>query len=228
MKRIIIIAALLCSAFSASAIELGEQFGVFAGLTTSKVSAKDFDSDGVTQFHLGLLYNKPIFMGFAVQPEISYTMKGASISSTADLLDIASATGSFDTKMGYVELGAQLQWGADLVIARPYVFAEPYLGFATNNKITTSASVSTVLGGGSTDDTVNNVWDNLNRFEYGLAIGTGVEMYEFLQLSLKYYWNFGSLYENQANAKAQSYTAMAKSAFQNAYKGLCFSIAYMF
>ena len=38
-------------------------------------------------------------------------------------------------------------------------------------------------------------WDDLNRFDYGLSLGAGLEIWK-LQISGKYSWSFGKLADN--------------------------------
>ena len=162
-----------------------EGFGILGGLTSSSTKLQDFDFDNVTQYRAGIAYKYPIAMGFAVQPEFSYSVKGTSLTSSISDLEIAK----LNLHMGYLETGLQLQWGPDLLIFRPYALVEPFLGYALNNKI------ETTVGGTASIQKKNNVWNCLQRVEYGYAIGGGVDLFGRMQVSAKHYQNFGSIYK---------------------------------
>ena len=154
--------AVLCIAFNAFA---QDGFGVVGGVTTSSTQIEDVNFDSITQYHVGLAYKSPNLFGFAVQPELCYNMKGT----RSEISDL---------KMGFVELGLQFQWGPDLVLFRPYVFVEPFMGYAVKNWVSNSQT---------------NIWTNLKRTEAGMGIGGGVELFGALQFSAKHFQNFGEI-----------------------------------
>lgn len=169
MKRLLIVAVALLATLTASA----EGFGIVGGFTSSKMKLSDVTFKNSAGVHAGVAYNLPIGAGFAVQPELVYNVKGYNWegSTTESLRQQA--------KFGYVELPVQLQWGPDLLLFRPYVLAEPFVGFAVSgNQIIDSKKTKID-------------WGNVkSRFEYGLGVGGGVEFMSCVQISLKYYWNF--------------------------------------
>lgn len=180
MKKIILAVACALMAFSAYAQKSGH-FGVIGGLTTTstKFSAikSDIQAKNINLFHAGICYNQPIALGFAIQPALEYNVKGANLSEITGLSDV-------NFKTGYLELPVQVQWGIDLLgIVRPFVFAEPFIGFALNNK----TNLSSLSAEG---------WDNLKtRFEGGVGLGAGVDVVKHIQLTFRYFWNFGEVYK---------------------------------
>ena len=169
MKRIITVALALLMSVGAFA----EGFGIVGGYTSSQLKLKDTNLKGCAGVHAGFAYNVPLGAGFAFQPELIYNVKGYNWEGDTD----ASALKE-KAKCGYVEVPLQLQWGLDLVMLRPYVFAEPFAGFAVKGK--------QILTAGET--TIN--WDNAkSRLEYGFGLGAGLEVYNRVQLSFKYFWN---------------------------------------
>ena len=62
---------------------------------------------------------------------------------------------------------------------RPYLLAEPFVGYAvTGSKVINSERAKVD-------------WSNMkSRVEYGVGVGAGVEVYNRVQVSFKYYWNF--------------------------------------
>lgn len=180
MKKTILTVVCALIAVSASAQQSGH-FGVIGGLTTTstKFSAiqVDLKAKNLNQFHVGVAYNQPLVLGLAIQPALEYNVKGANLSELTGLKDV-------NFKTGYLELPVQVQWGINLLgILRPYIFAEPFVGLALSN----SASLSSLASKG---------WDNLkSRFEGGIGLGAGIDVFKHVQLSFRYFWNLGEVYK---------------------------------
>lgn len=169
MKRILLTVMAAIIAISASAGD----FGVTAGFTSSKASLKEIDPSSVNLYHVGLTYRQSFLGVLALQPELLYNVKGTT-------LDHGFNDASVDVKMGYLEAGLQLQAGVDILIARLYALVEPYAGYCVNSKLSDSLR-----------DPVQA--DFLNNLEYGMAFGGGVELLQKIQVSAKYFRNFGDL-----------------------------------
>ena len=154
-------------------------FGVVAG--ASFTSIKEVSTDMATGFHAGVSYKFRLPLGFAVQPSVLYHMKSSLVEGA-----IADVT-TFDYKMGYVEVPVSLQWGPDLLMFRPFVDVTPFVGYALNNE------ASGVKLQGEFMSKVQNKWEGVNRLEYGLGLGGGIEIWK-LQLVCRYNWNFRDLF----------------------------------
>ena len=130
MKKIIAaiaMAAALVSVGKASAQSYNNQrSGIIIGGTSSSSDLKDAKT--LSLYHVGLTTEIPIGLGFHFQPSIIYQMKGMALNEWQDASgkDIKD---SFETKVGYLEVPFQLQWGPDLIAFRPYVLAEPFVGY---------------------------------------------------------------------------------------------------
>lgn len=204
MKKLLVIVASLLVAVSAHA-----QFGVVAGITSSKSNLNEAWADvkNITQYHVGLTYKLDLGL-LAIQPSILYNMKGTK-------LDVASAdvaAAELDYKTGYIEVPVQLQLGLNLGVARIYGFAEPFIGYA----ITNSASL------GGTDLKAN--WENVkNRLEYGVGLGAGVELIKHVQVSVKYFWNMGDMYGTNI-----SFAGITKTISEQKASGIAASVALLF
>jgi len=205
MKKMIIAAAaaaMLCS-LSASAQNIGSmRFGVVGGLTTASTNLKGstaadlaLTAKTAAAFHVGVAYQIPLPMGFSVQPELRYNMKGMKYEENA------ANNAIVNSKAGYLELPVQIQWGMDLMMVRPYVFLEPFIGVGLNFK----DSVSNI-------DSFKDAM--LKKMEYGLGLGAGVEVSRF-QLSLSYYWNMGSLYDDSGNSNVSGVKDVVGKYFSN-------------
>ena len=173
MKKFLVVIAALLIAVSAHA-----QFGIVAGITSSKTNLKDAvaDAQNITQYHVGVTYKLDLGL-LAIQPSILYNMKGTKL----DVANISST--ELDFKTGYIEIPVQLQVGLNLGIARIYGFAEPFIGYAISNAATLSGQ------------DLKADWDNVkSRLEYGVGLGAGVELIKHVQVSVKYFWNMGDMY----------------------------------
>ena len=196
MKKLLVAAVALLMAVTASA----EGFGIVGGFTSSTMKPQYFTFKSSAGVHAGIAYNIPLIAGFALQPELIYNVKGYDWNGASPGGDAFRQ----QAKFGYVELPVQLQWGPDLLLLRPYVLAEPFVGFAvTGNEIVNSQKTK-----------IN--WDNVkSRVEYGLGVGAGIEFMSRVQVNFKYYWNFedaGQWSEVTEKVKARSFNGLVISA----------------
>lgn len=212
MKRLFL-TAVAAVAVMVSGLNAGAQVkvGVLGGFTSSSTKASDISTESVSLYHAGLAAKVSLPFNLAIQPQLVYQVKGTAVDGSVD----------FSMKTGYVEVPVQLQWGPDLLICRPYVLAEPFVGYAVNVK-----SVASVAG---VEKIVKDFKDlNLNRFEYGLGVGAGVEFWR-LQLAIKYFWNFGEL-TGEAKDLAGAISGAAYDAISDgkSFSGINVSLALFF
>ena len=169
MKKIFVAALALFISVGAFA----EGFGIVGGYTSSKIKLEDTNFKSCAGVHAGFAYNIPLGAGFAFQPELIYNVKGYNWEGDKDASSLKEKA-----KYGYVEIPLQLQWGLDLVMLRPYAFAEPFVGYAVSGKQFLDK------------ETLKVDWKNFkSRLEYGLGVGAGIEIYNTVQVSFKYFWN---------------------------------------
>lgn len=204
MKKLIVVVASLLVAVSAYA-----QFGVVAGVTSSKSDIKSAiaDVNNITQYHVGVTY-KMSLGAFAIQPSILYNMKGTK-------MNIAESSSiELDYKTGYIEIPVQLQLGLNLGLARLYGFAEPFIGYAITNAATLSGQ------------DLKADWNNVkNRLEYGVGLGAGVELIKHVQVSVRYFWNLGDMYGVELKDIIPTATATIGSSKAS---GIAASVALLF
>jgi hypothetical protein len=192
MRRIaVLLACVLFASVSAHA-----QLGITGGLTSSSTQVKDMESvKALNQYHAGLVYKFDLGLGFAVQPGVIYQVKGARLGSIG-----TEAKGSdFELKTGFVEVPVQLQWGPDLLAFRPYLFAEPFIGYAVSSSDQVEGSGSVALK--------NWAQDAKNKIEYGFGLGAGLEIASHFQLSVQYFNNLGKVFNGKTPAPASEGTA---------------------
>lgn len=177
------------------------RFGITGGLTSSSSKIKDVSTKSIALYHAGITAEIPLGAGFAFQPSLLYQMKGMSLDKWTDSTG-QQINQDFETKVGYLELPLQLQWGPDLWLFRPYGFVEPFAGYKIN--------------AGKSDYS-----EELRKVEYGLGLGAGIDIWH-LQFSAKYFWNFGGIY----NSDIQN-TANTSKEGSN-FNGIAFSLAIFF
>lgn len=207
MKKIILSLIFVFAALTANA---RGQFGLIGGLTTSNANlfeiAKDITSQPLSKFHAGIVYRQPLILGFAIQPALQYNMKGVN-------LHRPDGGGNLSIKSSYIELPVQIQWCMIniLEVVKPYIFAEPFIGYAFNTNIQND--------GKSLADRIKT------GFEYGLGAGLGVTLFNHVQVSARYYWNLGQLYKFDAKDIISNWSGVINKSTCN---GITASVAILF
>lgn len=138
------------------------QFGIVGGYTSSTTKLADAAKEvtSASLWHAGVAYKINIG-ALAIQPSLTYNMKGTTIDNV-------------QYKSGYVEASAGLQVGLDLLVARPFLVAEPFIGYqVTGNEAA--------------------VKDVTNKLEWGFGVGVGVDVIKHLQLRVEWFKNLGAL-----------------------------------
>ena len=187
---------------------LSPRVGLMGGVTSSEAKIKDVDTKSVSLYHIGLTAELPLGGGFAIQPSLLYQVKGASADNIGGM-SVSDLGKSFETKVGYLEVPVQIQWGPDLVLFRPYAFAEPFVGYRISS---------------SNKEAAKAFKDELKKVEYGLGLGAGIDVWR-LQISAKYFWNFGKIYETGDTAGDTIRDAVNNG---NNFNGIMASVAFFF
>jgi hypothetical protein len=202
MKRFLtLVAAVAASMILAAGAHA--QFGFLVGLTSSSV--KMASSDAISLYHAGLTYKINLPSGFAIQPAVLYQVKGANVGQLGTATDE-----DFKVKTGFVEVPLGLQWGPHLAAFRPYVFAEPFIGYRVSS---TDRGNESFLAWAS---------QAKNKFEYGFGLGAGLEISEHLQLSVQWFNNLGTMFSKPAEAGTESLEKVKN------FEGIKFSLAILF
>jgi hypothetical protein len=100
----------------------------------------------------------------------------------------------------------------------------PFVGYALNNQ------ASGVKVQGEFMSKVQNKWEGVNRLEYGLGLGAGLEVWK-LQLVCRYNWNFGDLFgADGTTADLNEMLGIAKDSVKNGnnFGGVTLSLAFLF
>ena len=209
MKRLITLAAVAAVSLSLS-FRAQAQLGIVGGITSSKTTLESAASDvkNISLYHAGLTYKIGLGAGFAVQPSVIYQVKGASLGN----LDTASDV-DFKLKSGFVEVPVGLQWGPDLLVFRPYVFAEPFIGYQVTSSDRGTANFSD--------------WAERtkNRLEYGMGLGGGIEIAGHLQFSVQWFRNLGPVFGENAPSAEAAWTSIKD--IRN-YQGIKMTLGILF
>jgi hypothetical protein len=198
MKRFIILAFLsLAMSICPFSMKAGD-FGIVGG--ASFFELKNLSMKKTTGYHAGFTYKFNLPVGFSIQPSLVYHMKSA-----------ATEAGNMgvDFNVGYVEFPLSFQWGPDLLIFRPFLDVSPFIGYGLNFG----------YGGDLPEEAAitKDNWNDLNRFEYGLGLGGGLEIWKF-QFTCRYHWNLGNL------AGTEKVGSVTKTNFN----GVTLSVALLF
>ena len=221
MKKLVI--AAIASFFAISALA---QPGILAGLTTMETDYETAWANvkEVNQYHIGVTFKLPLPIGFALQPAILYNVKGQTLEDTAS----DGSLKSIDMKTGFLEVAAQAQWGINFAgVVRPYVFAEPFVGYGITNEENVSGLTANLTSENSKEE-----WENVkNRLEYGFGIGFGVEVLNHLQVAVRKYWNMGNLYNEDGSAITsfkQAINAGSTAVEEKGASGIMASVVILF
>ena len=225
MKKLFTLIAVLV----ASAMVANAQIGIVAGIGSSntEINTEDFAANlnGVQDYHLGLAFKLPLPLGFAIQPELIYQVKGAEITSYIEGTEIEAS--SFNTKNGYGELNLGLQWGIDLVAFRPFAFVKPFIGYQLTEEDT--AKLGNDLTTVGDEEFQQTLTEAKNKLEYGFSIGAGIELLEHFQVSLEWFKNLGTMFnEGEFDSNAAKEAALKDYQDLSSYGGIKLSLGFFF
>lgn len=177
MKRFLIAVASLLLICSVQASAQG--FGVTAGMNFNSAKIEDVRTDARAGWNIGVTYGLDLPLGFSVQPSLVFIQKAADYSP----VDAVTAL----QKVSSINIPVSVQWGPDLIVARPFIDVTPYLGYSMSNKFKGNLADIVKLAG------IVKVETSLaNAFEYGVGLGAGLNVWK-LQAIVRYNWNFGTL-----------------------------------
>ena len=195
----------------ATAAAAHAQFGIVGGYTNSKtgLDASLLDIKSMSQFHAGIAYKIGLGSFFALQPSLTYEVKGVNLQGGQN----------FDPAVlnsGFVELGVGAQLGLDLLAFRPFLVAQPFVGYQ-------------VYGGELKDDVSKTLAEVRNKLEYGFGVGAGVELLRHIQLSFQWFMNLGNLY-NRGQLDAAQVSQTVKDNYKDIknYQGIKVSLGLFF
>ena len=210
MKKLFaIVAAILVTSVAVSA---KGGFGVTAGINTNSTKVQDIQTAPRTGFNVGVTYLLNLPLGLSVQPSVVYSHKSANLSLTGvGVLDALMSDKVFQN-VGSVNVPVSVQWGPNLIVARPFLDITPYVGYTLSNTIKGMAS------------DVKGVIDGEKSLDYGIGLGGGLHVWK-LQAIVRYNWSFGTM------GNLEGFTELELGDLKNAnrvYGGLSVNLAYFF
>ena len=135
---------------------------------------KNFDYKNFAGYHAGIGFQTGSLLGFSLQPELLYQVNSSSLDDTSKL------------EMNTVQLALAAQWGIDLLVVKPFVFAAPYFAYNLSQAVKGDGAAQAEV---TYQDVIQKAKDA--KFDYGIGIGVGVEVFSFIQVTAKYNWGFG-------------------------------------
>lgn len=191
---------------NANAQENVSKFGVKGGVNFSNLYTEDVDDNNVlTGFNVGFFAKLPIANNIALQPEISYTGKGAEL-----VYNNAFVSGTAQFKLDYIEVPLLLVVN---VTKNFNIHAGPYAAYMVSAK-TTNKSDS---GSYNFEDNIDT--DDFNKFDAGLAGGVGIDL-EPVSFGVRY--NYGLTKIGKEDSSTSFSSPDAKNSVLSFYAAFAF------
>ena len=203
----LLFASLALGLMSISGIQAQEKtasFGFKGGLNFSNLYTDQVDDNNVlTGFNAGLYAKFPIAKGIAIQPEISYTTKGAEL-----VYNNAFAKGTSKFNVNYIEVPVLLVMN---ITDNFNVHVGPYAAYMVSGKTETDSNIFSSQNQLDTND--------FNKFDAGIAGGLGVDL-DALNFGVRYNYGLTNI-GKERNFGGTNYTFPdAKNSVLSVYVGL--------
>lgn len=174
-------------------------YGFKGGLNFSNLYTDNVDDNNVlTGFNAGLYAKFPITNSIAIQPEISYTTKGAEL-----VYDNAFAQGTAKFNINYIEVPVLLVMN---ITDNFNVHVGPYAAYMVSGKTTNDSNFGSSQAELDTND--------FNKFDAGLAGGVGIDL-DVVNFGVRY--NYGL---TRIGKEDSFISSDAKNSVLSAYIGL--------
>ena len=217
MKKLFLTIALALLTFTAA----NAQFGIIGGFTSSSTKLPkgtnwSAEVKNAPLWHAGVAYKIGMGPFFTLQPQLVYQTKGSKVND--GLRDLTS-------QAGFVELELSAQLGLDLLMLRPFIMLEPFIGYDVTPGEILNGSIT-----GITSDEVNKYLRNAkNKFEVGFGVGGGIEVMRHVQVSVQWFMNAGKLFNEDKLAADTVMKAIATNYKDiNNYQGLKVTVGIFF
>ena len=174
-------------------------YGFKGGLNFSNLYTDNVDDNNVlTGFNAGLYAKFPITNSIAIQPEISYTTKGAEL-----VYDNTFAQGTAKFNINYIEVPVLLVMN---ITDNFNVHVGPYAAYMVSGKTTNDSNFGSSQAELDTND--------FNKFDAGLAGGVGIDL-DVVNFGVRY--NYGL---TRIGKEDSFISSDAKNSVLSAYIGL--------
>ncbi|SDH10426.1 Outer membrane protein beta-barrel domain-containing protein [Flavobacterium omnivorum] len=177
-------------------------YGFKGGLNFSNLYTDTVDDNNVlTGFNAGLYAKFPITNSIAIQPEISYTTKGAEL-----VYNNAIVQGTAKFNVNYIEVPVLLVAN---ITENFNVHVGPYAAYMVSGKTTNDSNFSSSQRELDTDD--------FNKFDAGISGGVGIDL-DAVNFGVRY--NYGLTKIGKDDSSSNFISSDAKNSVLNVYVGL--------
>lgn len=175
MKKLILLSIILCFVTTVGAqIRFGIKAGAsFSTLYTSGTNT-GLNSDQYKSkvgYHFGVMMEYSLSEKFSIQPEFMYLNHGANLKKDNSFL-MTDGHITLNTLQLPVNLKAKFDLG--IINSKVFVYAGPYIGYNIYGK------VAGKIDGKNIDNKLYDKDSDMKRFDYGVGIGFGIEINNFI------------------------------------------------
>lgn len=143
---------------------ISPKFGIKAGLNLSNLYKDEVNDNNMKAgLNAGVYAKLPVFRGFSIQPELLYSNKGTKRTYDNALF----GEGEYRANLHYVELPVM---GVINLGPNFNIHAGPYVSYLV------SANLTDLKSDLSSEELADLNAENLNRFDYGVAAGLGIDI----------------------------------------------------
>lgn len=217
MKKLFLTLTLALLTFTAA----NAQFGIIGGFTSSSTKLPkgtnwSAEVKNSPLWHAGVAYKIGMGPFFTLQPQLVYQTKGSKVND--GLRDLKS-------QAGFVELELSAQLGLDLLMLRPFIMVEPFIGY----DVVPGEILNGSITGASVDEVNKYLRNAKNRFEVGFGVGGGIEVIRHVQVSVQWFMNAGKLF-NEEKLAADSVMKVIATNYKDIknYQGLKVTVGIFF
>lgn len=176
MKKIFL--TLLSISLFSAATSAQMRFGIKGGLNLANISVSPAQSNppkSIIGFHGGVVLDAALTDKISIQPNLLFSLKGASGS-------VSIGTGTIESKatLNYIEVPVNFVYSVTDAFT---VGAGPYLGYALSGN---SAVTSTISGFSSYNESLDFEKEKIKRLDFGLNFTAGYEVTEGIVISANY------------------------------------------
>lgn len=177
-------------------------YGFKGGLNFSNLYTDTVDDNNLlTGFNAGLYAKFPITNSIAIQPEISYTTKGAEL-----VYNNAIVQGTAKFNVNYIEVPVLLVAN---ITENFNLHVGPYAAYMVSGKTTNDSNFSSSQRELDTDD--------FNKFDAGISGGVGIDL-DAVNFGVRY--NYGLTKIGKDDSSSNFISSDAKNSVLNVYVGL--------
>ena len=168
---------------------LAEEMNVQEGF-----SGFSFDSKSRTGFSMGFFYDFPIKKSISIQPEISYSQKGAKFSGDGDFDyygDSYSVKSDVVMRLDYLDVVVLAKYSLAESGVKPFFVAGLGFGYLLSSQMKVKVTVD------GESDTNSSKMDGFQNMDAHLNFGAGIDFSESIRLDLRYALGLTSVFKDE-------------------------------